>query len=79
MKQLLGAAIVLLGLALTTLLVLRIWGIVPVSLPTLLRSGATLAVLAVAVVLLLIVWGLFFVNPAKGYDQSQGNRAHPQR
>ncbi len=79
MKQLLGAAIVLLGLALTTLLVLRIWGIVPVSLPTLLRSGATLVVLAVAVVVLLIVWGFFFVNPTKGYDRSEGQRAHPKQ
>lgn len=78
MKQLLGAAIGLLGLALTTLLVLRTWGITPVSTPTLLRSGATLAVLAVAVVLLIIVWGFFFVNPRAGYNKEQGNRAHPK-
>ena len=79
MKQLLGAAILLLVLALAGLLALRIWGVSLISNYTLLRSGATLAVLAATLVVLIIVWFAFFRNPAAGYDTTQGNRAHPKQ
>ena len=79
MKQLLGAAILLLVLALAGLLALRIWGVSLISNYTLLRSGATLAVLAATLVVAVIVRFAFFRNPAAGYDPSQGNRAHPKQ
>ena len=79
MKQLLGFVIGLTGLALTVLLVLRIWNISVVSPATVLRSGATLAVVAVALLALLVVRFTFFRNPAAGYDARVGNRAHPQQ
>ena len=79
MKQLLGAAILLLVLALAGLLALRIWGVSLISNYTMLRSGATLAVLAATLVVLIIVWFAFFRNPAAGYDPTQGNRAHPKQ
>lgn len=79
MRQVLGAAISLLGLALATLLGLRIWGISVLSGATLLRSGATLAIVAGALVGVLVVRFTFFRNPATGYDTRAGNRAHPKR
>lgn len=79
MKQLFGALILLLGVALGVLLVLRIWGVVPVSGPTLVRSGATLLVLGAVLVVLLIGWFAFFKNPSAGYDTRVGNRAHPRQ
>ncbi|MCB2409237.1 hypothetical protein [Hymenobacter lucidus] len=79
MKKLLGAAILLLCLVLATLGVLRIWGVSVLSSYTLLRSGATLAVLAATTVVLIIVWFAFFSRPAAGYDQNTGHRAHPRR
>ena len=79
MKQLIGALILLLGVVLGGLLVLRIWGVVPVSGPTLMRSGATLLVLAAVLVMLIIGWFAFFKNPSAGYDARVGNRAHPRQ
>ncbi|MCR5888217.1 hypothetical protein LRS06_10655 [Hymenobacter sp. J193] len=79
MKKLIGAAIVLLCLALATLGVLRIWGVSVISSYTLLRSGATLGVLAGALLVLIIVWFAFFPDPAAGYDAQRGNRAHPRQ
>ncbi len=78
MKQLLGAAILLLVVALAVLLGLRIWGVKLISNSTLLRSGATLGVLTATLVVLVIVWFAFFRNPAAGYDPNRGNRAHPK-
>lgn len=78
MKKLIGFLIILVGLVLVGLLVLRIWGITVVSQDTLLRSGATLAVVAVGWVVLIICWFAFFRDPAAGYDQSVGRRAHPR-
>ena len=79
MKQLLGFVIGLTGLALAALLVLRIWDIPVVGAATVLRSGATLAVVAVALLALLVVRFAFFKNPAAGYDTRVGNRAHPRQ
>lgn len=76
MKKLLGFSISLLGLALAALLVLRIWGIAVVSGATVLRSGATLAVIAATLLALVVVRFTFFKNPATGYDARVGNRAH---
>jgi len=78
MKKLLGFSISLLGLALAALLVLRIWGIAVVSRATVLRSGATLAVIAATLLALVVVRFTFFKNPATGYDARVGNRAHPR-
>ena len=78
MRQLLGGLILLLGLALATVLVLRIWGIHWLSSVVLLRSGATLAVLVGALVGLVVVRFAFFQNSAAGYDARAGNRAHPR-
>ncbi|MGI4832475.1 MAG: hypothetical protein ACRYFX_15140 [Janthinobacterium lividum] len=77
MKQLTGASILLLSVVLAGLLVLRIWGVVPVSGPALLRSGATL--LGALLVVLVIGWFAFFNNPSAGYDAQMGNRAHPRQ
>lgn len=79
MKQLMGAAILLLGSALVGVLVLRIWGIPSVGRLLVLRSGATLLVLALALGALVVVWFAFFKNPAAGYDLRAGNRAHPKQ
>ena len=79
MKNLLGAAIGLLCLALATLGALHIWGVSLLSSSTLLRSGATLGVLAAATVVLIIVWFAFFPDPAAGYDRHTGSRAHPRQ
>ena len=79
MKQLLGFSISLLGLALAALLVLRIWGIMVVSGATVLRSGATLAVVAATLLALVVVRFTFFKNPAACYDARVGNRAHPRQ
>ena len=79
MKQLLGAAILLLVLALAGLLGLHIWGMDLISQYTLLRSGTTLALLAATLVVLIIVRFAFFRNPAAGYDPTRGNRAHPKQ
>ena len=78
MKQLLGALILLLGVALAALLVLRIWGVAVLGQFTLLRSGATLLVLALALVALVMVWFGFFKDPRAGYDTRAGRRAHPK-
>ncbi len=79
MKQLLGIIIGVVGLALAGLLVLRIWNSSVVSSATVLRSGATLAVLASTLVGLLTLRFTFFKNPAAGYDPQVGNRAHPRQ
>ena len=79
MKQLLGAAILLLVLALAGLLGLHIWGLSLISQYTLLRSGTTLALLAATLVVLIIVRFAFFRNPAACYDPTRGNRAHPKQ
>ena len=79
MKQLLGSVIGVVALALAGLLVLRIWHIAVVSPATVLRSGATLAVLAATLVGLLLLRFTFFKNPAVGYDAQVGNRAHPRQ
>ncbi|WP_223649423.1 hypothetical protein [Hymenobacter psoromatis] len=79
MKQLLGSVIGVVTLALAGLLVLRIWNISVVSSATVLRSGATLAVLAATLVGLLMLRFTFFKNPAAGYDPQVGNRAHPRQ
>jgi hypothetical protein len=79
MRKLLGATIVLLCLALTTLGILRIWDAAVISSYTLLRSGATLGALAATMVVLIIVWFAFFPGPAVGYDRQTGQRAHPKQ
>lgn len=78
MKQVIGATILLLGAALVGLLGLRIWGVAPLSTPTLWRSGATLLLLAGALAALVVVRFAFFNNPAAGYDARLGRRAHPR-
>jgi hypothetical protein len=79
MRQLIGFSIGLLALMLASLLVLRIWDIPVVSAATVLRSGATLAVVATTLLLLVVVRAAFFKNPAVGYDAQVGNRAHPHQ
>jgi hypothetical protein len=79
MKQLLVFIIGLVALALATLLVLRIWDASVISTATVLRSGATLAVVAGTLLALLVVRFTFFKNPAAGYDARVGNRAHPRQ
>ena len=79
MKQLLGLIIGVVALALAGLLVLRIWHISVVSPATVLRSGATLAVLAATLAGLLLLRSTFFKNPAAGYDAQVGSRAHPRQ
>ncbi|MGI4832708.1 MAG: hypothetical protein ACRYFK_04525 [Janthinobacterium lividum] len=79
MKQLIGALILVLSVVLAGLLVLRIWGVVPVSGPALLRSGATLLVLGALLVVLVIGWFAFFNSPSAGYDAQVGHRAHPRQ
>jgi hypothetical protein len=79
MKQLLGFVIGLLGLVLAALLILRIWNIEVVSAATVLRSGATLAVVAAMLLALVLVRFAFFKNSAAGYNARVGNRAHPRR
>ncbi len=70
---------VLVSLLLAMLVVLRIWGISIVSLGTLVRSGATLAVLGGLTAVLLLLYGVFFRTGRSAYDRGTGNRAHPKR
>lgn len=79
MKKLLGVAALLLGTALVFVVVLRIWGVPVLSNVTLLRSGASLAVLAGAAAALGALGFALFQNPARGYDHGTGQRAHPRR
>jgi len=79
MKQLVGALILLVGTALTAVLVLRIWQLPGLSRVVLLRGGATLLVLSLALGALLVAWFFFFKNPTAGYDLRVGDRAHPRR
>jgi hypothetical protein len=78
MKKIIGAVIILLGIAFTVLLILRIWGITPVSSENILRSGVTLLVVGILVVFLLIIYGGFYLNKKQHYNANTGNRSHPK-
>ncbi len=79
MKKIIGLLIVLCSVALTSIIILRIWGVEIVSTGDVLRSGATLALVAVLIVVLVIVYGVFFRDPRKGYrPPNDESRAHPK-
>ena len=78
MKKIIGALIVILAIALTVIIILRIWGVVIVSLSFLLNGALSLFLLGGLLVILIIAYGFFFTKHHKGYDESKGNRAHPK-
>ena len=78
MKRIVGIILLLLSFALIGILVLRIWNIEIVSLNTVLKSSATLALLGVAIIVLIIIYGALLRNGRRGYDRKSGNRAHPK-
>lgn len=79
MKKIIGLLLLLCSIALTVVVILRIWGIHTISFGNVLRSGATLALLAMLTVVLLIIYGLFIRNHKKGYSGQKGNhRAQPK-
>jgi len=78
MKRIVGIILMLLSIALIGILVLRIWDIQVVSLNTVLKSSATLALLSVGIIVIIIIYGALLRNERRGYDRKSGNRAHPK-
>ena len=78
MKRIVGIILLLLSIALIVILVLRIWDIEIVSLNTVLKSSATLALLGVAIIVFIIIYGALLRNDRRGYDRKSGNKAHPK-
>jgi len=78
MKKIIGIILLLLSVALTGILIVRIWDIEIVSLTTIIKSTATLVLLGVAIVVLIIIYGALLRNDRRGYNRKGGNRAHPK-
>ncbi len=78
MKRTIGITALLLFLAFTGILVLRIWNIHIISLDTLVRSGATLIVLSILLITLIVIYGAFFRNRQSSYRRDAGKQAQPK-
>ena len=78
MKKLIGALIVLLSVFFIGILILRIWGIVIISIDDMVNSGYTLLLLGVLIIVLIISYGFFFKNNSQVYDKTTGTKAHPK-
>ncbi|MEO6820011.1 MAG: hypothetical protein ABI266_08815 [Ginsengibacter sp.] len=78
MKKIIGALIVILSIAFIAIVILRIWGVVIVSLAFLLKGAVSLILIGGLLLFLVVIYAFFFSRPDKGYDQTKGNRAHPR-
>ena len=78
MKKIIGILIVLLSIALVTIIILRIWGVVIVSLAFLLKGALSLIILSGLLLVLIVSYGFFFKKQDAGYDTTKGNRAQPR-
>ena len=78
MKKIIGITILLLSIAFTGILLLRIWNIHIVSLEALIRSSATLIVTGIFIVVLIVLYGAFFRRQEKAYPKDKRKHAHPK-